>query len=107
MLEDLESADLHDSFEISSLKKDQDRLVNGVSLQSSISLLLSYLELGTDQFPSIMELFGICSNEFQKMVKMDSSLASIYDKFINLSIDLKELIRDINMSGEIKQTITK
>ena len=96
LLDELETANLENSDEIINLQKEQDRLVNGVSLQSALSLLITYLKLGTDQFPSVLDQLGICFQELQKMIKMDSSLQSLFDKISDINTDLNDLNNELD-----------
>ena len=76
-MQDLDAAELNDPFEDVQLRIEEDRLVNSYKLQNSLANLLSRLQEGYEESPSVLDHLKACVQELKMMVKLDSSL-SIY-----------------------------
>ena len=93
ILNELEQAQIFDSEEDLKLEKEQDRLVNGVRLQDSISTIMTYLKEGSEASPSIDELLHLVIHELKLISQYDSSLLKVVDKFL----DLQTAFNDFSM----------
>ncbi len=92
-LEELENVQLDDSLEDKKLIQEQDRLVNGVRLQEGLSILLSRLQDGSDEIPSVLDHFNSCISELKIISKLDNTLIPQYDAFLDLECSTRSLIQ--------------
>ncbi len=91
-LNDLENANLEDSEELLKLKKEQDKLVNVVTLKEVSEKILFILEKGTDDLPSVIDQISLCNYELKRIIKNDTDLVPFYDDLTNLQELVKNFI---------------
>ncbi len=99
ILDELDSLNLEDPNEQNVLEKDQDRLVNGVMLQKSLSSLFSLLQEGTDQFPSALDQICLSIQELKGMYEYDSSLKIQLEKLNDIQVLLNDLNAELQDYG--------
>ena len=96
MLEELELANLNNPHEDIHLKNEQDRLVNGVRLQEGINFILTRLNEGNIDMPSVSEHLNNCINELELITKLDLSLNKSLEQMFSLVIDMQDLINKLD-----------
>ncbi|WP_320663572.1 DNA repair protein RecN [Prochlorococcus sp. MIT 1223] len=83
-LDELNKADLTEDNEITKLKIEQDRLVNSVTLKSSIEKILFILKEGTDQIPSLYDQLSLCSHDLKNLLQYDNTVETHNEECLNL-----------------------
>ncbi|MFM7086646.1 MAG: DNA repair protein RecN [Vulcanococcus sp.] len=98
-LDDLEAAALDDPLELQLLLAEQDRLSHGVRLQEGVLTLLTRLQEGSGEAPSVLDHLAACEQELMLMEALDSSAAPLRGLCADLLALAQDLGRDLDRYG--------
>ncbi len=96
MLKSLEEANLNSKEEILELELQEKKLVNNLEINNSIQSSLANLNNFSHEEPSIAFLINQSIKTLNKTADFDLKIQKFREKFLNIQVDVEDLIFDLN-----------